>query len=188
MAYFILQLGTSDPEWQHRAEQRREKMNHYLWNEDLGFFFDYNYAEEVQSTHYSLAGFVAMFSGAASVRQAEQMVPVLEKFETPFGLTTTAKEYSPRQKHQWATPNGWAPLHYLVVAGLEKYGYHDDAKRIALKWVATVQQGLQQDGYVREKYNVINPNEPPLSAVYPDQIGFAWTNAVTLHFIEHFKM
>ena len=48
-----------------------------------------------------------------------------------------ASSYSVRMPTQWAYPNGWAPLHYIVIKALERYGYHKDARRIATKWLKT---------------------------------------------------
>jgi len=73
-------------------------------------------------------------------KQAKRLVNSLKKFERKGGLVTTD---APQMGDlvpgamplQWAYPNGWAPLHYIVVKGLQRYGYHDDARRIAMKWL-----------------------------------------------------
>lgn len=32
------------------------------------------------------------------------------------------------EAHQWCWPDGWAPLNWLVVSGLERYGYAAEAR------------------------------------------------------------
>jgi alpha,alpha-trehalase len=87
---------------------------------------------------------------------------------------------------QWAYPNGWAPLHLLVCQGLERYGYHDDARRIAMKWLKTNLNWFNQNGVFLEKYNVASPEKPPVKGVYPSQSGFGWTNAVFEKFCQQY--
>ena len=39
---------------------------------------------------------------------------------------------------QWAYPNGWAPLQWIVVSGLEQYGFHAEAQVVRRWWCDTV--------------------------------------------------
>jgi alpha,alpha-trehalase len=79
---------------------------------------------------------------------------------------------------QWAYPNGWAPLQFLVIKGLMKYGYQDDARRIAMKWLRNNLTWFNEHGVFLEKYNVVSPGKPPAKGVYPSLTGFGWTNSV----------
>ena len=83
---------------------------------------------------------------------------------------------------QWDEPFGWAPTNWVGVSGLVTAGFRDDAKRLAAKWDATVDQGFANDGTIREKYNVVSGNaNVQVSAGYKmNVIGFGWTNAVYL--------
>jgi len=83
---------------------------------------------------------------------------------------------------QWDEPFGWAPTNWMGVAGLDAAGFRDDARRLAAKWDATVDQGFANDSTIREKYNVVSGNaNVQVSAGYKTNvIGFGWTNAVYL--------
>jgi alpha,alpha-trehalase len=83
---------------------------------------------------------------------------------------------------QWDAPFGWAPTNWLAVAGLDAYGFHDDARRIARAFTATIDRSLAADGTIREKYNMVSGNaDVRISAGYKDNvIGFGWTNGVYL--------
>ena len=83
---------------------------------------------------------------------------------------------------QWDAPYGWAPTNWLAAAGLDAYGFHTDARRIARAFTATIDRSLSADGTIREKYNMVSGNaDVKISAGYKDNvIGFGWTNGVYL--------
>lgn len=167
-------------QWSKAAEQRKRSFDQYLWNQELGFYFDYNYKEAKQSQIWSLAGYYPMWAGMASLEQAKALVENLEKFEHSGGLSTTAEHPKIKSKipAQWAYPNGWAPLHLIVAYGLEAYGYNVEAQRIVRKWLRTNLDQFKKHGVFFEKYNVVRPDKPPKEGVYPSQSGFGWTNAI----------
>jgi alpha,alpha-trehalase len=177
--------------WDQAAHKRRMEINDLMWSDVRGFYYDYDYSKKKRAGVDSLAAYYALWAGVASEKQAAKLVGNLKRFEQKGGLTTT--DTSPLVQLmpggmpvQWAYPNGWAPLHYLVVTGLIKYGYNDDARRIALKWVHTNLQWFNSHGLFLEKYNVVQTNKPPVKGLYPSQTGFGWTNAVFERFCQMF--
>lgn len=170
-------------DWAMKSDQRKILVNKLLWSKKDGMFYDYDFKARQLRKVDSLATFVPLFTGLASGEQARRIMMNLDKFETPFGVTTTNKNDPKVDGKQWASPNGWAPLHLFVVEGLEKYGYRKQAKSIKEKWVKNVVEKFNETHQLYEKYNVVSPNEKPAHAVYPDQVGFAWTNAVTYLFL-----
>jgi alpha,alpha-trehalase len=177
--------------WDQAAHKRRIEINDLMWSDVRGFYYDYDYSKKKRAGVDSLAAYYALWAGVASEKQAAKLVGNLKRFEQKGGLTTT--DTSPLVQLmpggmpvQWAYPNGWAPLHYLVVTGLIKYGYNDDARRIALKWVHTNLQWFNSHGLFLEKYNVVQTNKPPVKGLYPSQTGFGWTNAVFERFCQMF--
>lgn len=167
-------------QWQKRAEERREQVDEYLWNEQAGFYFDYNYQTGKQSRVWSLAGYYPLWAGMASQEQAKRLAEHIERFEAVGGLTTTLQRPHVKEHHaaQWVHPNGWAPLHLLTVRGLARYGYEDVASRIAHRWLYANLYSFNKHGKFFEKYNVVDLDAPPKDGVYPSQVGFGWTNAV----------
>lgn len=169
--------------WKTAAARRKTQVNKAMWHSRKGFYFDYNYVKGEKSGVWSLAGFFPMWAGLATKDQAQDMVINLSRFEQKGGLATTTRPLVDTSifgslKTQWAFPNGWAPLHYIVIQGLENYGYHGDAERIARKWLRTNLYWYERYGVFQEKYNVVKPHKPPVEGVYPSQTGFGWTNAV----------
>jgi alpha,alpha-trehalase len=167
--------------WKRRARQRKTMINKYLWNDKLGFYFDYNYVTEKRGKVWSLAGYYALWSGAASQTQAARLVAHLKKFEHVGGLSVTnaSSIRDPRNiPLQWDYPNGWAPLHWIAARGLDRYGYRDDVDRIVRKWLAANLMQFKKHHVFYEKYNVVIPGMPAHEGVYPPQTGFGWSNAV----------
>lgn len=170
-------------QWESAAKARASTMNELMWDKGRGMFHDYNYAKKRKGGVASLATFYPLWAGLATEKQAEELVKALKRFEHKGGLSTTDAlplgSYVPGAlPTQWAHPNGWAPLQLLTIRGLERYGYHEDAKRIAHKWLKTNLDWFSKNGVFLEKYNVVNPEKPPVKGVYPSQMGFGWTNAV----------
>jgi len=169
--------------WNVAAKHRQEAMDKLMWSGLRGQYYDYNYVKEKRGTVGSLAGFFPLWAGMVDDKRALQMVKALRKYEFKGGLATTDSQplnqlVPGMMPTQWAFPNGWAPLQYVVIQGLERYGYHDDARRIAIKWLYGNLQWFNKNGIFLEKYNVVQPEKPPVKGVYPSQTGFGWTNSV----------
>lgn len=178
-------LGRDDEAgiWLSRAHTRKQTMDELMWSTTRGFYYDYNFVKERRGSISSLAGFFPLYVGMVDDKRAKKLVTALGRFENKGGLATTDNQPVTQLvpgtlPTQWAYPNGWAPLHYVVIQGLERYGYHEDARRLAMKWLRTNLDWFTKHGVFLEKYNVVSPDKPPQKGVYPSQTGFGWTNAV----------
>jgi alpha,alpha-trehalase len=184
---FAKQLGkTADAErWAQAAAARRAAMDKYLWRPELGMYRDYDFMAGKPSDAPYLTTFYPLWAGAASKEQAAAVRNNLSIFELPGGLTMDNRPSGT----QWNNPFGWAPTNWLAVSGLDAYGFHDDARRIAGKFDATIDRSFATDGTIREKYNMALGNaDVKVSAGYTaNVIGFGWTNAVYLKFQEMLK-
>ena len=177
---FAEQLGkTADAQrWAQAAAARKEAMNKYLWRPESGMYRDYDVVAGKPSDSPYLTTFYPLWAGAASPQQAASVRGKLSIFELAGGL---AMDNRPSGA-QWDAPFGWAPTNWLAVAGLDAYGFHDDARRIAAKFNATIDRSFAADGTIREKYNMASGNaNVKVSAGYTTNvIGFGWTNGVYL--------
>jgi len=106
-------------------------------------------------------------------------VPVRQHFLAPGGLRTTLVESG----QQWDKPNGWAPLQWIAVTALRRYGHCQLAAAIANRWIATVEITYRQTGLLFEKYDVETASIGG-GGEYEPQIGFGWTNGVTADLID----
>jgi alpha,alpha-trehalase len=169
--------------WEDAAGQRKKAMNELMWDRIRGLYYDYNFTKKKRGSVSSLAAYYPMWAGMVSDKQAAMLVKALRRFEHKGGLATTdalplGQFVLGSLPTQWAYPNGWAPLHFIVVKGLERYGYHADARRIAMKWLRANMEWFNKEQLFLEKYNVVSPEKPPVKGLYPSQTGFGWTNAV----------
>jgi alpha,alpha-trehalase len=184
-AYVAKLLGKDDEahDWERHANHRKHAMDDLMWSDLKGMYYDYRYTKENRGNVDSLAAYFPMWAGMVSDKKAAALVGSLRRFERKGGLSTT--DAQPLGKlvpgpipAQWAYPNGWAPLQYVVIKGLQRYGYNEDAKRIALKWIKSNTDWFNKHGVFLEKYNVVQPDKPPEKGLYPTQLGFGWSNAV----------
>lgn len=167
--------------WRALAEQRATTMRELMWDETEGFFFDYNWREGKRNLHPSLAGFFPLMAQWATEEQAHRIVEKwLPKFLQPGGLVTTLQAAPDKQ---WAWPNGWAPLQWIVAEGLDRYGFRDAAHDARKRWCDNCASVFAKTGAFWEKYNVVEPNTSHTEeGVYGMVQGFGWSNAVFADF------
>lgn len=153
-AYFSKELGLGEERyWLEQAEKRRLLLNHYCWDSDRKAFMDYDFEHGRRSEVLSAACYYPLFAGMADDEQAAAAHERLAELEFPYGLTT-CKPLKHDTVFQWDHPNGWAPLQYIAVKGLLRYGYRESAARIAEKYLDTVTENFKATGNLWEKYNV----------------------------------
>jgi alpha,alpha-trehalase len=159
------------------AEKRKQAVQKYCWNNTAGFFVDYDWEEGQQKNILSLAGITPLYFKLATQGQADAVASIIEKqFLKPGGLVTTLQKTG----QQWDSPNGWAPLQWMAIAGLENYGHHPLAATIAQRWIKLNTDVFNRTGKLMEKYNVVDTHLEAGGGEYAGQDGFGWTNGVLL--------
>jgi len=182
---YFLKIGNmkSALEFKKKAEKRKDLINEFLWSEENGLFYDFNISTKRRKKIKSLASFVPVWVGMVNIEKARKIVTNLDLFEYNFGLSTCDKDYG-FSNRQWNYPLGWAPLHWMVFKGLKRYGFIDEAYRIAFKWLDLNFKVFEETNAMWEKYDVVSGKEAGIVNRYPNQVGFGWTNGV---FIDLFK-
>ena len=162
--------------WLEKAARRKEMVHKYLWNADAGTFRDYNTSSGEQTIIDSVTCFWALWSGIATAEQAKAMVhQALPKFECLGGLASSASDISNHRppnhpRGQWDYPFGWAPHQIMAWEGLQQYGYHDEARRLAYRWLYHITRtAVDHNGLVMERYDVLNRYETASDAEYGAQ-------------------
>ncbi|MBN3828789.1 alpha,alpha-trehalase, partial [Burkholderia sp. Ac-20384] len=93
------------------------------------------------------------------------------------GLETTTENTG----QQWDAPDGWAPLQWIAIDGLRRYGEPALAKDIGTRFLSDVKHVYATEGKLVEKYVVEGAGTGGGGGgEYPLQDGFGWTNGVTL--------
>lgn len=158
------------------SKRRKERMYKYLWDSKSKVFRDYNFVTKHQAGAITADAFTPFYVGLVKEEHAAPMMEfLLDELEREGGLMAS-NIYSGKQ---WDAPYGWAPHHYFAIAGLKDYGFTEDAKRLAQKWVDTVDSVHEKTGKIIEKYDMIKKAVPKESGdKYITQEGFGWTNGV----------
>ena len=153
--------------WDRRAKRRKIAIDKYLWNPEKGMYFDYDTVKKQQCTYESVTTFWAMWAGVATPGQAATLVATaIPKFEAAGGLLSGTEESRgavglDRPNRQWDYPYGWAPQQMLAWTGLQRYGYQEEAERLAYKWLFMITKAFVDfNGVVVEKYDVTRSVDP----------------------------
>ncbi|MBN6150746.1 alpha,alpha-trehalase TreA [Xanthomonas sp. AmX2] len=165
-----------DTDYAALAAARKAAMDKHLWN-DAGYYADYDWQRRALSDQVTAATLYPLFAGIATPARAERTAQAVQaQLLRPGGLATTAL----RTGQQWDEPNGWAPLQWIAVDGLRRYGHDELAQRIGSRFLARVQALFAQQHKLVEKYGVDAQAGGGGGGEYALQDGFGWTNGVTL--------
>ena len=165
------------------AEKRSNAIQRYCWNHEKGFYFDYDRIYETQKECMTLAGVTPLYFQFATKEQANLVAQtVSDKFLSAGGVVNSLRITG----QQWDAPNGWAPLQWMTITGLENYGHHELASVIAGRWIRLNTDVFHRTGKLMEKYDVVDTHLEAGGGEYQGQDGFGWTNGVLLALIRKY--
>ena len=166
-----------DIDWVARAELRKERLNQYCWSEARGLFLDYDGVNDRHSPVAALTGVQLLMHGIPSDAQAACIVKNLALFEREFGVGYT-EECPNCTDYQWAFPAVWPPMVQNTVQGLARYGFHQEARRIAQKYIDVTDHLFEEKGKIFEKTDAETGRLSEAEYDPPPMIG--WTAGVYL--------
>ena len=166
------------------AEKRQAAINRYLWDEKQGWYADYDWQKKQVHPQLTAATLFPLYMQVASDKQADRTAKAVEKqLLKPGGLVTTTVNNG----QQWDAPNGWAPLQWVAVEGLEHYKQPKLAQEIGQRFLQNVQATYDKEHKLVEKYVVEGAQlGGGGGGEYPLQDGFGWTNGVTLKLLDKY--
>lgn len=163
------------------ADARQKAMEKYLWNDKAGWYADYDLKSRKVRNPLTAAALYPLFVNAASKDRAEKVAAATQAhLLKPGGIATTTVSSG----QQWDAPNGWAPLQWVAVEGLQNYGKDKVAMDISWHFLTNVQQTYDREQKLVEKYDVSTTGTGGGGGEYPLQDGFGWTNGVTLKMLD----
>lgn len=164
------------------AQQRRQAINHYLWNEQDGYYTDYDWQRRQITRPVTAATVFPLWLKIAPQDRAGRVAATVRNLLLkPGGLVTTTVNNG----QQWDAPNGWAPLHWVAVQGFGYYGQDALARVIGTRFLANVKQLYQKEHKLVEKYVVEGDGlGGGGGGEYALQDGFGWTNGITLMLLD----
>ena len=167
------------------AAERQKAILQYCFDKQQGFFTDYNYVKMQSTGRITAAGLypLCFLEGSLLAEKMPAIAKVVEKQLLADGglLTTPVKS-----GQQWDAPNGWAPLQWMSIWGLERCVQPELAKTIATRWIKLNSDVFARTGKLMEKYNVADTKLEAGGGEYPGQDGFGWTNGVLLGLMEKY--
>jgi alpha,alpha-trehalase len=172
-----------------KADKRQEAIDKYCWNNKMNYYTDYNFKTQKTWNNITPAGMYpfCFFDGKPdylSLLAKRASEAVKSKLLQPGGVTTTEKKTG----QQWDSPNGWAPLNWMTIWGLDRCGQKELAADIAKRWIKLNNDVFLRTGKLMEKYNVVDTHLEAGGGEYPGQDGFGWTNGVLLALIKIYGM
>jgi alpha,alpha-trehalase len=160
------------------ADARRRALVAAAYDPATGDFYDVRWRTGARvSDRPTMAAAAPLYFGLATPDQARAVAAHLERdFLKPGGFVTSTVASG----QQWDAPNGWAPLEWMAIEGLRRYGIDDLADRARSRWLALNRRTYAATGKMMEKYDVVDRDTPAGGGEYPGQDGFGWTNGVAL--------
>jgi hypothetical protein len=150
-----LQEGDDARKYRAESAELKEAINRLMWDPASGFYYDLT-LDGRQVKIKTVAAFWSLVAEVATKEQAEQLVAQLNNPLT-FGrknkvptLAADEEGYDPLGGYWLGSV--WAPTTTMVVAGLEKNGYGDFARQIALNHLNLVADVFGETGTIWEAY------------------------------------
>lgn len=161
MAMIADRLGKSKDRrmYSGRAARLAKAINQVFWDEKDGFYYDRNEKTGKQIRVKSVAGFMPLWAGVASRKQAERLVRDhllnKEEFWLKYPIASYAKtepdfyQGSRDGECNWRGPV-WIPANYMIFHGLLRYGFKEPAKELA---ISAFRMALDLNKNTREYYD-----------------------------------
>ena len=160
-AYFIAriaeQIGNKDVAAYFDAENRElsKLVTKTMWDAKTGFYYDLQKDGAVTGIK-TVLGFWPLMAHVASKKQAESLVSHLTnpkefwRHDVVPALAADEPGYSAEGQY-W---NGavWAPTNFMVVKGLQDYGFEDLATAVTSVYVTNMARALAKTGTIWENY------------------------------------
>jgi putative isomerase len=153
-----LDLKADARAFNQHADKVAKLINDTFWDEQQGMYFDRNEKTGKRVYVMSATNFTPLFAGAATPARAKRMIhdhllnPA--EFWLPYPVASYAKtepDYY-QGSHNECNWRGstWAPTNYMIFQGLQRYGYHAEARDLATR---LFNMAVLKNPVLREYYN-----------------------------------
>jgi putative isomerase len=187
----MLELPHEAVEWRRKHDELNRQMNALMWNEEAGFYFDYNPAAKAQTKVSAVSGFLPLLCGAANEHQVRRLVAHMENPKT-FGTavplpSAVAGEGFANPHDMWRGPM-WVNTNWLVAHGLERVGRMVEASRLREKTMDEIERRYMELGSLFEFYDEDGATAPdklprkgrldPASPYHQAIHDYGWTSTL----------
>jgi Mannosylglycerate hydrolase MGH1-like glycoside hydrolase domain len=169
---------TSTWEWKSGAELAYI-VQRAMWDEETGFFYHirkrgqtikndgtidpdrFSFREPNDLKHMEIIGFLPLWAGIATPEQAERLVREHltnpDEFWREYGVPSLSASDPYYDAHGYWNGPVWVQWNYLIVQGLLRYGYMQEARELTNRVSAGMIEMLSEDHHFWEFYS---PDDP----------------------------
>ncbi|MCX6266480.1 MAG: trehalase family glycosidase, partial [Bacteroidetes bacterium] len=165
----LLGKTTDAKRWMDLAEATSKLVNERMWDETTGFYYSVNKTDHSfqfmtrDLKRQEIIGFLALWAEATPKERAARLIRTLTdttKFWRKYGIPSLSAQdqgYNPNVDHccKWNGPV-WILWNYMVYSGLRKYGYSEQAHKLASKMISAVSLQLSRNHNYWESYSPDN--------------------------------
>ncbi|HUT55228.1 MAG TPA: trehalase family glycosidase [bacterium] len=157
LAKMAKELGKQDDaaEFEAKARELRGLINSLLWDESTGYYYDRDVVTDQLVKLRTIASLFPLFAGVPDEKRAAIVrghVIAPAEFNTLVPLPSTAHNDPTFEKDCWRGPI-WINTAYMVIVGMERYGFLDDAAVLSFKLTDGIYKTHQKTGQYVEFYD-----------------------------------
>lgn len=150
-----LDLKDRAAEYRTKARDIANRINRWCWNEHDGFYYDVD--KDGNQVKWKTSGtFWPLLAGVANEEQAKRLIAHLRDstmFWRPVVFPTLAADEKGYDSLGGYWLGGvWAPTNYMIIKGLERYGYEDFAAEATVRYLHAMALVYNETGTVWENY------------------------------------
>lgn len=157
----VLNKPDAVKELKGRQAKYRKNMSQ-LWNEKAGIYMNRRTDTKEFSTRLSPTNFYPLLAKVPSQQQAERMVNEhllnAQEFNGKWMLPSISMNDTSFKEQQYWRGRIWAPMNFLVYAGLKNYNLPEARKALSQKSEKLMMDNVKINGWIFENYNAITGN------------------------------
>ncbi len=178
-------LGRSDETASllEEAAMLSKTVNDTMWNDDVKFYFDKKRDGSLSDVK-TVGAYWTLISELVPEDRRDDFVAHLDceaEFKRPCRVPSLSADHPDYEKVNGGYWRGgvWAPTNYMVLKGLEKYGYDKLAYEIASDYLRNVVQVFNESGTVYENYS---PERASKGEAKADFVGWTGLAPISIMF------
>ncbi len=149
-----------------------------LWDGYTGQYYSRNFITHKLIKEPSIATLLPLYSGSVSKERAQQLIELLKDkrlFGAPYPVPSVPLNSSWFKSHSYWQGPVWINTNWLIIEGLKRYGFDEEAAELAQSTTAVVEKnGL---------YEYFSPIDGTPAGAH----NFSWTASLVIDLIESYR-
>lgn len=150
-----LNFKEDEQEFLKKSGELKSLINRYLWDEETGLYYDYNYIQKHLVKIPTLFSIFPMLCKIPDSKQAGKIIlhiKNIEEFNTLIPFPTVARNSSEFQKDCWRGPV-WINTAYMGIKCLKMYSENNLAQDLCINLINGVVETFSNEGSIYEFYD-----------------------------------